>query len=446
MNPFVTEINENQFADLVEKSEKPVLLDFYSTECPPCEALAPKFEQYAELFYEHIHFYKIFRQENRSLADRLNVKSSPTLLFFKNGREVSGRLSGGIRKKQIQDAIQNLVLPEVFERAVSGRKKIFMKADVVILGGGPAGLSAAIYAAQAKLNTIVIDPALPGGQVATTHMISNYPGTGAALPGYELAHKTQHQAKESGANILSAVDITDLELSQSGESHRIWIDDDLEIESSVVILAMGAEPRKLGVPGEIEFKGKGISYCATCDGKYYDDKEVVVIGGGNSAIEESLFLTRFASKVTIIHQFEELQANKTAQQHAVENEKIEFILNSEVREFSQSAEGKMLLTVENLKTREISKVETDGVFVFIGMTPNTGLLPVSIAVNQWGYITTNEDMETNLPGVYAAGDIRSKKIRQVATAVSDGCIAGINAEKYIENLELHPKERELVFS
>jgi len=444
MSKYVTEIKEDQFGKLIEKSDKPVILDFYSTECPPCEALAPKFEEYAELFHEHIHFYKIFRQENRKLADDLNIKSSPTLIFFNNGRETAERLSGGIRKQELKDIIQTIISPDIFQKAMSERKKTLRKADVVILGGGPAGLTAAIYAAQAKLKTIVIDPALPGGQVATTHMISNYPGTGGPVPGWELAHKTQEQAKESGAEILAAVDITSLKCSKIGETHHVQIDEDIEIESPVVILAMGAEPRKLGIPGEKEYKGKGISYCATCDGKYYDGKEVVVIGGGNSAIEESIFLTRFATKVTIVHQFETLQANKTAQEHAHENNKIEFIMSSEPRSFELTEDNKMAVTIENVKTGEVSRLNTDGIFVFIGMVPNAGHLPDSLDKNHWGYILTNEDMETNLPGVYAAGDIRSKKIRQAATAVSDGCIAAINAEKYLENLGIRDRERELL--
>ncbi|MDH5656891.1 MAG: FAD-dependent oxidoreductase [Spirochaetia bacterium] len=444
MGKHVTEINESQFETLVTGSDKPVILDFYSTECPPCEALASKFEEYAELFSDYIYFYKVFRQENRSLANQLNVQSSPTLLFFNNGREVAKRLSGGIRKQELKDTIQNMVSPEVFQNVMSRRKKTNRKADVIILGGGPAGLTAAIYSAQAKLNTILIDPALPGGQVATTHMISNYPGTGGPVPGWELSHKMLEQAKESGAEILAAVDITSLKCSKIGETHYIQIDEDLELESPVVILAMGADPRKLGIPGESEYRGKGISYCATCDGKYFDGKEVVVIGGGNSAIEESLFLTRFATKVTIVHQFDELQANKTAQEHAHQNEKIHFILNSEPRSFEAAENNQMSVKIENTKTGEVSELITDGIFIFIGMVPNAVHLPDALDKNHWGYILTDEDMKTNLPGVYAAGDIRSKKIRQAATAVSDGCIAGINAEKYIDNLKIHEKERKLM--
>jgi len=440
MGHHTTEIHESDFERLVLHSGEKVILDFYSTECSPCEALAPKFEELASLFHEHIKFYKIFRQESRALATSLNVKSSPTLLFFDGGREVSGRLTGGMKKREILDAIASMLPAETFRDSLSRREKRTIEADVAILGGGPAGLAAAIYAAEAKQRTVVIDPALPGGQVATTHQISNYPGTGGPVSGWELADTILRQAKQSGAEVLSAVDVTGVTLSETGGKHTIVVDETVTIEAGAVILAMGSKPRPIGIAGEEEYKGKGISYCATCDGKYYDGKEVVVIGGGNSAVEESLFLTRFAEKVTVVHQFDTLQANQSAQQKAFENPKISFLFSSEPRRFEVTAEGRMNVTIENVVTHEISRIETDGVFVFIGMIPNGNLVPETVERDHDGYLLADDEMATNLPGVYVAGDIRKKKIRQAVTAVADGAIAGIQASRHVDRQKEQSRE------
>jgi thioredoxin reductase (NADPH) len=446
MGNHLQEINQDQYESLIQNYEGRVILDFYSSECSPCEALAPKFEETALLFGEHVKFYKIFRQQSRELANRLNVKSSPTLLFFDNGKEVAPRLTGGIRKRDILNAISGMIPEEQFQAILSRRERIQRRVDVVILGGGPAGLTAAIYAAQAKLKTIVVDPALPGGQVSTTHLISNFPGTGGPVSGWELMDKTLNQAKQSGAEILGAVDISDVRLSEDGGRHLVVVDETIQIEAGAVILAMGSEPRRLGIPGERELKGKGISYCATCDGKYYEDKEVVVIGGGNSAVEESLFLTRFATKVTVVHQFDRLQANMTAQEHAFANEKISFLFNSEPRRFETTENGRMNVVVESVQTGDYRTIETDGVFIFIGMAPNIQTLPETVERNRYGYIPTDDEMKSNLPGVFAAGDIRDKKIRQAATAVSDGAIAGIFAERYIEASDLRVREEAMALT
>lgn len=430
MSEWVTEIKQSEFETLTESGN--VILDFYSTDCPPCEALAPKFESIAELFHPYVKFLKIYRQENRELAAKLGVSSSPSLLFFKEGQPVFRVLTGGILKSQIIEGLANLLGREKTEEILSQRKKKTIEADLAVLGGGPAGMSAAIYAAQAKLKTYVVDTAVPGGQVKNTHLISNYPGTEKPISGYELAHRMLRQAEEAGANFISAVDITDLKLSENRS--EIYIDDDIVLRARSVILATGAEPRALGVPGEKELRGHGIHYCATCDGKYYEGREIVVIGGGNSAVEESLFLARFASRVTIVHQFDTLQANQKAQDASFAEKKIDFIWSHEPRGFEKRGD-RMILTLENMKTGERTAIETSGVFVFVGMVPNIpkteGLRTASN-----GYIETDEDMRTNIPGVFAAGDVRQKKIRQAATAVSDGCIAAIMAERWIkENVQ-----------
>lgn len=429
---IIQEITAADFETILNE-EIPVILDFYSDECAPCESLAPKYEEAAGLFGDKIKFYKIFRQQNRELAKSLGVSSSPTVLFLKNGKETTRRLTGGIKKKELLENIQTLLPPDLFQEGMIKRKKQVKEADVIILGGGPAGMSAAIYAAQAKLKTIMVDSELTGGQVKITHLLSNYPGTGKPVAGYELMHNMLLQAKDSGAEVIAAVDITEVNLSESGGLHTIILDSgDTTILTKSVILSTGAKPRLTGAPGEKEFRGQGISYCATCDGKYYDDKEVIVIGGGNSAVEESLFLTRFAKKLTIIQNLDTLTANKTAIEHALKNPKIEIIYNTTVQRFEKLSDGRMKLTLHNSQTGTTSEPITDGVFIFIGMIPNTEQLPNSLNRDNWGYLLTNDDMETNLLGVYAVGDVRSKKIRQAATAVGDGCIAGVLVEKYIE--------------
>jgi len=434
MGNNLQEITTEEFENQVTNSDKPVVVDFYSTECPPCEALAPKLDTIAEKFSGEVKFVKIFRQNNKDLAQRLGVSSSPTLLFFSGGKEVTPRLTGGIRKKTIYNHLSKLVSEEVFDEINIPPVKTRRSFDVIIVGAGPGGLSAGLYAAQAKLKTVIVDQAMPGGQVSTTHLISNYPGTGKPVHGYELMHQMSGQVVDAGAEIIPAVDITSVECNLKNNQHEVTIDDETTLTAPVIIFATGAQPRLLNVTGEKEYQGKGISYCATCDGKYYEGRQLIVIGGGNSAVEESIFLTRFASKITMVHQFDYLQANKTAQETLLANEKIEILWSSEPRKFEKNSEGKMLVTLENLKTHELQTISADGIFIFIGMAPNGKIIPDEVVRNQWGYIITNEAMETSIPGVYAVGDIREKAIRQAITAASDGCIAAVQAERYVESI------------
>jgi len=236
------------------------------------------------------------------------------------------------------------------------------------------------------------------------------------------------QAKAAGAEFRSAVDITEIDL----QNKFIVVDGYETIKAKKIIIATGSSPRSLNVKGELEYKGQGISYCATCDAKFYEGKHVVVIGGGNSAIEESLFITKFASKVTIIHQFDKLQANKLAQERAFADPKIEFMFEHEPREFIKNGTTVNRVLVENLKTHELSTVSCDGVFIFAGMTPNITEVKQFFELDNWGYIKTNADMKTNLKDVYAIGDVASKSFRQITTATSDGTIAAISISKEIE--------------
>lgn len=295
--------------------------------------------------------------------------------------------------------------------------------DLIIIGAGPAGLAAAIYASRASLSTLVIDESMAGGQVKTTHQVANYPGFIEPIAGHELAKNMQDQAKKYGTIFDLATEISDIQLD--GIEKTITADNSI-YTSKNIILATGSSPRLLNVPGELEFKGSGVSYCATCDGEFYKDKDVTVIGGGNSAMEESLLLLQLVRSLTVIHQFDQLQAEKITADKVLSNPKTKIYWSHEPREFIKSNE-KMVSRAENLKSKEFVSIESDGVFIFAGMVPNTGFLRrtnLMFAIN--GYIPTDDNMQTNIEGVYAAGDVRVKKFRQITTAINDGTIAAMN--------------------
>jgi thioredoxin reductase (NADPH) len=421
------EITQKEFDQEVLKAGK-VAIDFYSTECPPCEALAPKFDNLSELYGDEIKFLKVFRQGNRELADSLDVKGSPTVLFYDHGKLVGEKLTGGIKRSDLISNLNTMISDDKVSEIEKSIEPIISEYETLILGGGPGGLTAGLYLCQARVNTVLVDIMLPGGQISTTHKISNYPGFIEPQPGYMLAHYMSEQTKICGAKYKVAVDVTQVDL----KNKTIVIDGYETLKAKKIVLATGASPRYLNVPGEKELKGNGISYCATCDAKYFHDKEVIVIGGGNTAIEEAEFISKFASKITIVHQFDKLQANKEAQEKAFANPKINFVFDTEPRGFERNG-NQMSVAVENIKTGEKSTLEAAGVFVFVGMKPNTDLFKNDIETDDFGYVKTNEDMLTNIEGVYAVGDLRSKKYRQITTAVADGTIAAISVTRELDN-------------
>lgn len=304
--------------------------------------------------------------------------------------------------------------------------------DVVIAGAGPAGMTAAVYASRANLDTVLLERGMPGGQMVDTEDIENYPGFEQVL-GQDLSTKMFEHAKKFGAEYMYG-DIK--EVVDHGD-YKTIITGSKELKAKTVIITTGAQYRKLGIPGEAELTGRGVSYCAVCDGAFFKEKELVVIGGGDSAVEEGIYLTRFASKVTIVHRRDELRAQKIIQERAFKNEKMEFIWDTGVETINDK-DGKVgSLSLINLKTDEKSEFETDGVFVYIGMDPLSEPFKTLGVVDEEGYVPTNENMETSVPGVFAAGDIRVKDLRQIVTATADGSIAAEMAQKYIE---LMPKE------
>jgi thioredoxin reductase (NADPH) len=421
------EITTSDFESEVLQADK-VVLDFYSTECPPCEALAPKFESLSEIYGKDIRFLKVFRQQNRDLAERLGVQSSPTLIFFEKGKETGIRLFGGIKRSEIMFNLNAMLAPERVLELKNKLKPFTSCYDVAIIGSGPGGLTAGLYLCQARINTVLIDIGLPGGHVSLTHQISNYPGFIDPQPGYLLSHNMSEQTKKCGSEFKAAVDVTRVDL----QNKEIVIDEYETIRAKKIIIATGTSPNYLNIPGEKELKGQGISYCATCDAKYYLDKEVLVIGGGNSAVEEADFITKFASKVIMVHQFERFQANKQAQEKLLANNKVKVMFSHEPRSFVRKGD-KMIVAVEDLNTRKMEELVVDGVFIFVGLKPNIDLFAGKLELDKWGYLKTDEDMHSSMEGIYAVGDVRSKKYRQITTAIADGTIAAINITRELDN-------------
>ncbi|WHT49482.1 thioredoxin-disulfide reductase [Sporosarcina thermotolerans] len=302
--------------------------------------------------------------------------------------------------------------------------------DVAIIGAGPAGMTAAVYASRANLSTVMIERGMPGGQMANTELVENYPGY-ESITGPDLSHTMFEHAKKFGAEYAYG----DIKEIVNEEKYKIIKTGNKEILARAIIIATGAEYKKLGVPGESELVGRGVSFCAVCDGAFFKDRELVVIGGGDSAVEEGVFLTRYARKVTIIHRRDKLRAQKILQDRAFVNEKVDFIWNHTIKEI-HGEDGKVSsVTLVNTIDGTERKFQTGGIFVYIGMVPLTKPFLNLGITNGKGYIVTNENMETSIPGIFAAGDVREKTLRQIVTATGDGSIAAESAQKYLEGLK-----------
>ncbi|WP_032120884.1 thioredoxin-disulfide reductase [Clostridium amazonitimonense] len=298
--------------------------------------------------------------------------------------------------------------------------------DLVIIGSGPAGLTAAIYAARMKLDFIVLEDELIGGQIRSTYSVENYPGF-KTIGGQELADRFYDQAVNAGANIDEFDNILKVSLK---DDEKIIETDNFIYKPKTVIIATGSKYRPLPIPEEEKYHGNGIHHCELCDGELYENKDIIVVGGGNSAIEGAIFLSRYAKSITIVHQFDHLQAEKSLQQDALNNPKINILWDTEIRHAYGENELEEV-SVENLKTKQIDKIKVDGIFVYIGMVPKTDLFKDYIDINPFGYIKAGESTETNVEGVFVAGDVREKVFRQLTTATADGTVAALMAEKYI---------------
>ncbi len=306
-----------------------------------------------------------------------------------------------------------------------------MVKDVLIVGAGPAGLAAAIYAGRSQLETLVLDQMLPGGQLLITEEIENYPGFFEGITGFELSEKFRQHAEKFGAKIESGKPVESVDLD--GDVFVVKAGGE-EFKGKTLIWAAGSVPRKLNVPGEAEFVGKGVSYCAVCDGAFFKDRVVAVVGGGDSALEEALYLTKFASKVYLIHRRDKFRAVKIIQDRVKRNEKIEPVLNKVVlsingKDFVES------LTLKDTVTGEETQLPVDGVFIFIGNEPNVAPVAHLVDTTEQGFIITDDEMRTKTPGLFAAGDVRHKPLKQVVTAAADGAVAAMSATKYLEEKE-----------
>lgn len=423
---YVININASNFKEEVLGSSIPVAVYFYSDDCAQCLSLTPTFIRMAEKYHQSMKYVKIHRQVNRAISEEYNVRNSPTVIFFNEGKEVCSRLSGYIGFAELKEVTEKILGGTCTRK---GKEKIHC--DVAILGAGPAGLSAAIYAARAKLHVVIIDEGMPGGQVATTYHVANYPGTNGVVRGLDLVENMKRQALDFGALIYDLQDVKEVSLNGV---EKVIMCEETEFYAKTVIIATGAQPRKLPASGENEFRGRGVHYCATCDGAMYQDADVIVVGGGDSALEEAMFLTRYVKKITILNRSEMFRASKAAQKEVFEHPDIEVVWNSQI----SKVEGDNFVNsvvIKDTKTGEERAVSTEGIFVYIGMEPKTTLFKGKVNMDDFGYIIAGEDMKTDIPGVFVAGDVRKKKIRQIATAVSDGVISGIMAERFITGRE-----------
>lgn len=423
MSDKIKYLNAEQFEEEVLKSSKPVIIDFFSDECPPCDVLAPIYEKMAEKYGDYIKFVKIMRQDNRELALSLGVTGSPTVLFFQDGKETGSRLNGFLTKPVVRKAIE-----EILGNVLPSAKMERVDCDLLILGAGPAGLSAGIYAGRAKLNTVIVEEGICGGQAATTSHIANYPGTSGAIDGKELANNMKEQAISFGTRIDDLKEIFEVRLTDPVKYVRT---EDTEYYAKALIIATGARPRALDAIGAIALKGSGVHYCATCDGAMYEGLNIIVVGGGSAALEEAIYLTKFAEHVTIIHRRDEFRGAATELEEARKNEKISILTNKIVLEVIGGEHILKEAIIKDVKTGQVDHLKTDGAFIYVGNDPQTQMFKDQFKLHDQGYVVASEDMKTSVAGVFAAGDVRTKEIRQVVTATSDGAAAAIMAEKYL---------------
>jgi len=306
--------------------------------------------------------------------------------------------------------------------------------DIVILGGGPAGLTAGLYAARARMDAVLFEKAMPGGQILIADRIENFPGFPEGVSGPDLAGWMAKQAQTFGLKTVIA-EAKAIELKkESGGHFLIKLEGGSEVKAFSLIAATGAGWNRLGIPGEDELIGRGVSYCATCDGPLFRNKEVVVVGGGDTALEDGLFLTKFAKKVTIVHRRDRLRATKILQERAAANPKIALSLDSIAVEITGKSRVEAI-KVKNIKTGDVKDIKCDGVFIFIGITPNSGIFNKIVKTDDKGYIIADDDMKTSCAGVFACGDVRKKALRQVVTATGDGATAAVSAQNYVERLK-----------
>ncbi|MBR3873681.1 MAG: thioredoxin-disulfide reductase [Clostridia bacterium] len=410
-------INAKKLKEMIE-NKTTFLVDFWAPWCPHCRKINPAYEQIAEQYAGTLEVVKVDMDEDDRLWNELQVELIPTLRLYVDGNPVASTVAP--ESKAAIDAFLSGILPE---RKKEVDAHVY---DMLIIGGGPGGYTAALYAARAGLDTLVIEKLSAGGQMALTHQIDNYPGFMDGIGGWELADQMQKQAERFGAKTQNA-EVHSLDLKANPK----------KVETSegvfygkTIVLATGANPRELGVPNEKELVGRGVAYCAACDGMFYKGKTVVVVGGGNTAAADALLLSRIAKQVIIVHRRDTLRATKIYHEPLLKAENVEFRWNSVVTELLH---GDKLTGVrlKDVHTGEETEVAADGLFVSVGRKPATELVADQIELDKGGYIVAGETTETGIPGVYAVGDVRTKLLRQVVTAVADGAVAVHMAEEFL---------------
>lgn len=409
-------IQANQLKEMIE-SGKSVLVDFWAPWCPHCRKINPAYEQIAEQYAGELEVVKLDMDEDDALWDDLQVELIPTVRLYVNGEAVSTAVV-----PESQAAIEEMLKAFAPQRKAEARTVH----DILIIGGGPGGYTAALYAARAGLDTLVIERLSAGGQMALTHQIDNYPGFADGIGGFELGEQMQKQAERFGAKTKNAqVQSVDLQ-----SDSKVVKTSGGTFYGKTVVLATGANPRELGLANEKELIGRGVAYCASCDGMFYRGKTVAVVGGGNTAVADALLLSRIAKKVIVVHRRDTLRATKVYHDPLMKAENVEFRWNSVVTELLQ--EEKLTgLRLKNVQTGEETVEAVDGVFVSVGRKPATELFAEQIELDAGGYIAAGESTETSVPGVYAVGDVRTKEVRQVVTAVADGAVAVHRAEEFL---------------
>ena len=410
-------INAKQLKALMEQ-KKTVLVDFFAPWCPHCRKIGPAYDQIAAEYAGELEVVKLDMDEDDRLWEELNVELIPTLRLYVDGKSVDSVVAP--ESKAAIEAFLADILPAKKRQTAEGQY------DMVIVGGGPGGYTAALYAARAGLKTVVVEKLSAGGQMALTRQVDNYPGFADGIDGYELAGRMQQQAERFGAQTRYA-QVMEIDLAATPKVIRT---SEGALYGKTVVLAMGANPRELGLPGEKELVGRGIAYCAACDGMAFKGKTVVVVGGGNSAAADALLLSRIARKVILVHRRDTLRATQVYHEPLMKAENVEFRWNSVV---TQLLHGDRITGVRlrNVKTGEETDIATDGVFVSVGRVPSTDLVAGQVELDRSGYIVAGESTETGIPGVYAVGDVRTKLVRQVVTAVSDGAVAVHMAEEFL---------------
>ena len=410
-------INSEKFNQLVN-GDKPVLVDFWAPWCTYCRKITGAYDQVAEQYGEEIEVVKINIDDEELLAQQEQIEIIPTLVIYQGGRVL-----GSVVAPESKAAIDAFIGDVLGERQAKKRSEEY---DMAIIGGGPAGYTAALYAARSGLKTILLERLSAGRQMALTHQIDNYPGFEEGVDGYELGEKMRRQAERFGAKTEIA-EVLSVNLEGSLKEIETNIG---SFSAKTVVIATGANPRELGVPGERELIGSGVNYCAACDGMFYKDKTVVVVGGGNSAVADAAILSRIAKHVIIVHRRNELRATKIYHDALAKTDNVEFVWDSVVEQLI--ADGKLkAIRVKNVKSGEVSEIACDGLFVSVGRKPASGLFEGKLELDAAGYIVAGESTKTSVTGVFAVGDVRTKALRQVVTAVADGAMAVHYAEEYL---------------